>query len=322
MARFAPCTTSGVTASHEQVCRVLALHGRPPVIALAGETSSACKQLSALGIDTSADVLTLDAATARYSRTSRTTSLPQQIDLARAALGRAPAYRRRGVDALVVRRADVEVDIDMENTEVGAYLWGNLVTRRMGSPGPSEYVPFVTWQPLTPEVEAANSLAFWRWLMDLRTATLAEGRSFAAYCWSAQAENRFLRRIGLIPGRADEVEAFISSTEWVDLHAVWDDQVLTGGSSGLKVVAPLVGVSWTVDEPGGGESMVRYDEAIGAAAEGAREAARRWVLTYNRGDVEATLAVREWLDGEGRGIPRVESLEGLWGRVPPERHQV
>jgi DNA primase len=37
MDRFAPCTTSGVTASYEQVCRVLALHGRPPVIALDGD---------------------------------------------------------------------------------------------------------------------------------------------------------------------------------------------------------------------------------------------------------------------------------------------
>jgi DNA primase len=41
MDRFAPCTTSGVTASHEQACRVLALHGRPPVIALDGDTAGA-----------------------------------------------------------------------------------------------------------------------------------------------------------------------------------------------------------------------------------------------------------------------------------------
>lgn len=37
MDRFAPCTTSGVGANHEQVCRVLALHPRPPVIALDGD---------------------------------------------------------------------------------------------------------------------------------------------------------------------------------------------------------------------------------------------------------------------------------------------
>ncbi|HEY5181615.1 MAG TPA: CHC2 zinc finger domain-containing protein [Dermatophilaceae bacterium] len=41
MDRFAPCTTSGVTASHEQVCRVLALHERPPVIALDGDAAGA-----------------------------------------------------------------------------------------------------------------------------------------------------------------------------------------------------------------------------------------------------------------------------------------
>ena len=41
MDRFAPCTTSGVTASNEQVCRVLALHERPPVIALDGDAAGA-----------------------------------------------------------------------------------------------------------------------------------------------------------------------------------------------------------------------------------------------------------------------------------------
>jgi DNA primase len=37
MDRFAPCTASGVTVSHEQVCRVLALHARPPVIVMDGD---------------------------------------------------------------------------------------------------------------------------------------------------------------------------------------------------------------------------------------------------------------------------------------------
>jgi DNA primase len=41
MDRFAPCPTSEVTASNEQVCRVLALHERPPVIALDGDAAGA-----------------------------------------------------------------------------------------------------------------------------------------------------------------------------------------------------------------------------------------------------------------------------------------
>ncbi|MHB8186296.1 MAG: CHC2 zinc finger domain-containing protein [Dermatophilaceae bacterium] len=54
MDRFAPCTTSGVTASHEQVSRVLALHGRPPVIALDGDEAGvegAGRWLSGLCLD-------------------------------------------------------------------------------------------------------------------------------------------------------------------------------------------------------------------------------------------------------------------------------
>ena len=76
------------------------------------------EQLEAMEVHTVGDLLSLDAATARYSG-SGLTSLPEQIDMARAALGREPVYRRRGVDQVVVPRADVEVDVDMENSEVG-----------------------------------------------------------------------------------------------------------------------------------------------------------------------------------------------------------
>ena len=37
MDQFAPCIASGVTASREQLCRVLTLRARPPVIALYGD---------------------------------------------------------------------------------------------------------------------------------------------------------------------------------------------------------------------------------------------------------------------------------------------
>jgi predicted RecB family nuclease len=258
-------------------------------------------QLDALEIRTVAGLLALDASTARYSG-SGLTSLPKEIDLARAAIGRDPVYRRRGVDQVEVPRADLEVDVDMENTEVGVYLWGCLVTDRTDPERThSEYHPFVTWEALTPERETENGVAFWRWLMRIRATAHARGLTFRAYCYNAGAENQYLRRLGLSADLVAETDRFIASDEWVDLLQIWDSQLITGGASGLKVVASLIGFRWPVDDPGGGMSMVRHDDA--AAGD---ESARTWLLDYNRGDVEATHALREWMSSTV--VPCVDEL--------------
>ena len=92
---------------------------------------------------------------------------------------------------------------------------------------------------------------------------------------------------------------------------VFDSQLITGGGSGLKVVAPLAGFSWAVEHPGGAESMIRYDLAVGAPSEAERQAAREWLLDYNRGDVEATLAIREWLEDSAGSIASIAALDPL-----------
>jgi predicted RecB family nuclease len=269
--------------------------GRPrdaPVLELgdAWRRARDLERLQEMEIITVGDLLGLDEATAAYSG-SELASLPEQIDLARAALGSERVYRHRGVAAVIAPRADIEVDVDMESSEVGVYLWGNLLTDRTRPGTPlSEYVPFVTWEQLTPEGEAANSLSFWQWLMAERARAHAQGLSFRAYCYNASAENQYLRRLGLSAGLAGEIADFIASDEWVDLMRVWDAQLITGAGSGLKTVAPLVGYHWDVEDAGGTESLVRYD----AAAAG-DESARKWLLDYNRGDVQATLALREWM---------------------------
>ena len=174
----------------------------------------AAKQLDLLeasGINSVGDLLALDPMTATYAG-SGLTSLPEQIDVARAALGGRPVYRRRGVERVVVPRADLEVDVDMESCELGAYLWGILLTDRTGGAASrSRYIPFVTWESLTPEREVENSLAFWRWLTELRSTAHSRGLSFRAYCYHASAENRYLRRLGRGAGLDGEVEEFVAS---------------------------------------------------------------------------------------------------------------
>jgi predicted RecB family nuclease len=280
-----------------------------PVPAVIGQRRRAQQaRLAAAGITTVGDARALSPRTAAYSdRPMR--DLPDQIDLARAALGRAPAYRRRGITQVQVPRGDIEIDIDMENVEEGVYLWGVLVTDRTGTSGlPTGYRSFCTWQMLTPEAEAALFAEFWQWLSQLRRDATDAGVAVRAYCYNAAAENTQMRRIAAAAGLEDAVTAFTQSPDWVDLYRVFTTQLLTGTPAGLKDVAMLSGYAWEVEDPGGGESMIRYDEAVNTFDRQVASAARHWLLTYNRGDVEATRALREWLDQKATSCPPVEDL--------------
>lgn len=264
-------------------------------------------KLEAAGIGTVADAQQLCRRTAAYCDEAPT-SLPEQIDRARAALGPSPVYRRRGCTAVSVPRGDVELDIDMENVEDGVYVWGTLLSagaEQLGfAPG---YQPHFTWEPMTKELEEALFVEFWSRFQLVRTAAHDSGLTFRAYCYNAAAENGQMRRLAANLGLADQVDEFIGSEEWVDLLKVFDQQLLTGSAIGLKKVAPLCEFSWGVDDPGGAESMLRYDIATDTENPDS-VAARQWLLDYNRSDVEATAALRDWLEHVASGSPSIEDL--------------
>jgi predicted RecB family nuclease len=276
-----------------------------PLAAVLPRKHAQLSRLAAAGVTTLGDARALCPRTASYSDAPMP-ELARQIDLARAALGDCPAYRRRGVDRVEVPRGDVEVDIDMENAEEGVYLWGALVTIRSHWDGvPAGYRGFGTWEAMTSDVEADLLARFWHWLSGLRTAVADAGLTFRAYCYNASAENSQLRRIAASDEIARQVAAFVGSDQWVDLYRVFDRQLVTGRSAGLKTVAALAGFSWEVADAGGDQSMVRYDEAVGASA--GAEQARAWLLAYNRNDTQATLALRDWLDDAASTCPPIES---------------
>ncbi|MEE8406763.1 MAG: hypothetical protein V3S32_06405, partial [Acidimicrobiia bacterium] len=103
--------------------------GAEPSVSLESLRPRAKKQLLALekgGVRTVGDFSRLtDSDTAAVGG-----FIAKRILDARAALGPHPVYRRPGVDEVTVPRADIEIDIDMENVNEGVYLWGALINDR------------------------------------------------------------------------------------------------------------------------------------------------------------------------------------------------
>jgi predicted RecB family nuclease len=262
----------------------------------------AATALRAAGVTSVARLAALDPA-AEPPAPLAGAPFPDLVALARA-WQRGLAVVRR-VPEVRVLRADVEVDVDMESFgESGAYMWGVLLTSPGGTlPGdePEGYRAFATWEPVPTTDEARSFAAFWTWLVGVRDRAAATGRTFAAYCYNEQAENRWLlasaRRFAGRPGIPDvaEVEAFIADDRWVDLFAVVGEWFLCAHGKGLKRIAPAAGFAWRDPEASGENSMRWYRDAVGMDGVEPDLTQRRRLLEYNADDVAATHALREWM---------------------------
>ncbi len=295
-----PSLLPGISYAQWRIFRDLGIKDRAGVAALSYRT--ACLLNSKAQPE---ELVDLDPATAVFGAAS---FLSAAILNARAAIGELPVYRLPGRTGTDVARADIELDVDMESVNDGVYLWGVLITDRANSGlVESGYLPFISLDPIDPAVEAVVFNSFWQWMRDLMTKAAAAGVSVNAYCWYASAENTQMRRIAAAdPVLAAEVAAFIASPQWIDMDQVFKESWITGGSYSLKTIAPLSGHTWSVDDPGGGVSMVKHlDAGNESLPHEAREEAKQWLFDYNRGDVEATLRIREWLGREGATWPEV-----------------
>lgn len=261
--------------------------------------------LHAAGLDTIPALATYDTRHALAGFTKDT--LQGLSDQARARIGTDPVYRRRDVAAVHVPRADIEIDVDMENVEDGAYLWGLYLTDNTNSGlFTGGYTAVYDWDR---DANAASRRVFvgmWEQLTLLRDMARANGMTFAAYCWSQQAENQWLKRGATAHGLSDEVDAFIASYEWVDLYEVVRRQLITGRSNGLKTFAPLTGFHWRDSQAGGEQAIVWWQQATDPnQPQSEQERMRTRLLTYNEDDVRATFHVRNWLYANRDSLPSI-----------------
>jgi predicted RecB family nuclease len=287
-----------------------AVAGSTPLTSLIPKRKKQLEDLAAFGFATAGDLAALDGRTFVLCSAGGGSSVAGQIELARARIGALPAYRRRDVVSVEVPRADIEIDVDMESTNDGCYLWGALATDRREAGAVAHYVSFANWDPDIEAGELAAFDQFWSWLEVVRARAAEQGASFRVYCYSRSAEEGQMKRLADRLGVRDAVDAFLGSDEWVDLLEVVRRQLVTGRSMGLKETASLAGFAWRSDDAGGTLAIVKYDTAVDEGAEPAsRQAAAQWILDYNEDDVRATAALRAWLDGAARTLPSITSWE-------------
>lgn len=280
------------------------------------------------GVWTVQDVLDLSSATAALKGRA-VTPLPRIIDQARVStVGR--VHRARGVEALSLPRAEVEIDIDFEDSGGYTYMFGALVTRR-GDEASSKYHAFCSWDQ-SEEGEAQAFADFWSFLMKRRHA-------YSSVCYyhytqhEVSAMKALAHRHAGFPGcpTVKEVVALTSSDVWVDMYHVANKELFWPTSSyTVKDLAKFCGHSWSGEGANGAMSLVWYDTAVSSEDEAAREQCRHDLLVYNQEDNEATLRVRNWLTAGGYDwsdvsapigghLPSVEVLDGRFDRMAQYR---
>lgn len=266
---------------------------------------------AAAGIETVGDLAGLDAVTASYaSNRSGNIRLGETIDAARVFVANR-VHRRRGVPSLSMPRADIEVDIDMENSEI-IYMWGATTTvRREGVALGKRHNSYaaeevINWDNVedfdSDKAEADNFADFWEWLQTLRSFAKFTGASLCFYCYSA-AEERCMRAIvrknpahPRMPSMADIDELVADTDLWIDMLQIFRTQTIWPTENmSIKSLAKYARFTWREDDANGGSSVVWYREAVESEDPTVREDAYRRLLSYNEDDTLAMLHLRDWV---------------------------
>lgn len=282
-----------------------------------------------VGIVVAGDVKQIDPRTARYSG-KKPWRLADTIDQARVAkIGK--VHRPRGVPFLDVPRARIEQDIDIEDAPAPdgsgnlVYMIGvrdagyserdgeNVRTR-------TEYHCFADYTG-TEAGEARVFSEFWDHITTMRA--LARGRRYGyrAYHYTQHEDAAFRMLAEKHAGKPgipalEEVNEFLESKFWVDLYPVVSTQLIWPTESlTLKDVAKWVRFSWRDSDPGGGNSITWYEDAVSNPDPAVRLENQRRLEEYNADDCHAQLEIRDWISrfGEtrqpGKRLPSVEVLD-------------
>lgn len=218
-------------------------------------------------------------------------------------------------EPLNIPEFDIEIDIDLENSQalleeilegeqIGddrVYLYGYGIHDRLRNPDwrTASFEHFSNFGG-TSDDEYELMLAMWQKLNLMAEMAQSKGNSIGIFHYSSHERTwwrRFVNRFSDRPQTptSDQVEDFMNRY-FVDLLNYSKKVALKTTGYSIKQLAPLAGFFWSVDDAGGANSLIKYKLAtnISASVEDQQNAIR-WLIDYNRDDVKATYAVREYL---------------------------
>ncbi|WP_298132807.1 TM0106 family RecB-like putative nuclease [Micropruina sp.] len=189
-----------------------------------------------------------------------------------------------------VPSAPLEIDFDLETSATERiYLWGFWVTDTRT--GESSYHHVSDFRQLEPADELDLAIRALTWLREI-----SDGAETRVYHYSAYERDQIDRLARARHHPVLEWAAGYARENFVDLFPIMREHFFGTDGLGLKVVASAgSGFAWRDPDPGGLNSMRWFSDAVGAATEPERDAARRRVLEYNEDDVRATWQLRTWL---------------------------
>jgi predicted RecB family nuclease len=228
-----------------------------------------------------------------------------------------------------LERTGIEEDIDIEDSNGFVYLIGvqTYQRRREGENYKikATYHAFETWTQ-GEAGEARVFAEFWEHIVGQRHFAKSNKWGYRAYHYTHHEPIAFRKLAARHAGKPgiptlEELNEFLDSKEFIDMfpilttEMIWPTESLT-----LKSVAKWARFHWRDSDPGGGNSLAWYKDAVDHPDEEVRLDNRKRLKMYNHDDVAAQVAIRNWLSdlGEarvlGKRIPKVDSTDKRFSR--------
>jgi predicted RecB family nuclease len=211
--------------------------------------------------------------------------------------------------------ADIEIDIDLENSmetlreleidepigEDRLYLYGfGIHDRTVSKDWRTAVIDTYSDYSNTEEGEFEVMSKMWNKLQQEITKAENSGKTIKIFhysphefTWWKRFANRFVGRPG-VP-TLTELEEF-KINYLVDLYPFAQKWAFHAKSYSIKDLAPLAKFEWSVAAAGGANSLFKYRDAINKKLDqSAQDEAIEWLDAYNRDDVRATFAVRDYI---------------------------